>query len=1772
MQVSNESKSVRLARFLQELIQLRTKSVRDVSAYETVLWCSEVPRDPRCFTRSWGDLQEDDPDLWLEVRRADEPQRPKPPELCELWVDEECDLSDTQGRPRLLERILKPIDADEEEEPSNATASLEAEPHTQPDSEVDGAFQGPDEAIPPDEPEFLHLEDHPEVAEAWNLYIRDQWEPWAEEHDHWKSIQHAYSTLFEIYQRIQSRGENVELVFCTGLLSWKTQGASIRRHLVTARVELSFMKERGWFQLRPATDGVNLSAELDMLPPDLRPTKARESAEQGLAAAADDLWDRAAVDPVLSSLAHLLSDHGEYHPDAHARSASLAEHPSVEFAPAVILRKRSTRGIQECLAEILRQLEEGAEPPAGWTDLTEGNSGVKEWGGSGGNGEGAAGVPAEVEEVFFPLATNDEQRRIIGALGHPIGALVQGPPGTGKSHTIANLICHLLATGKRILITAQTPRALQVLREKLPKEIRPLAVSLLGAGVEEKLSLEESVQGITTRFDDYAPGEHESKADDLKGRRGKHKRELAQLQARHRSIREADIRRHSVAGYEGTAEELAKAIARDRDHYGWLEDRVSLESTLEVSAGQVLEAVQTLRTYGPEELELLQTEPPVVGARIPEPEHFAIVVASESEAKRHAEIRRGGSDEELYRELSQRDLGQVAVVRDALRDLDVAISNARKRPQAWIGAAVQAMLTEQDLPWHELHRETQESLRGLRERARELDRVAVRLPEGKDRQEVRHDAESLLGFVGSKGQPRLWITKPAPVKRARYLTTDVSVDGAPCGDAAALEKLIAWLDMTIVVDRLWGLWADKARPHAKAWTMQVTELEELNEALGECVDVYDAVEAAMAAINDLQGIAEPPWTDEEARRTLLAAAERLLAQQQLASIQAEIEGWTHHLSLLASREQVDRAAVDQARATIESRDVTEYQIFAERLAGQNRRRDAYTRASRVLDRLAALVPLAVDTMRATLEAPHWDDRLSRLEDAVQYKQLETWLEVFLGEEDLDELERMIRRAERQIAALLETEAAARAWGHAFGRMSEDHRRALTAWQQAMKALGKGTGKYASRHRREAQRQLQKCRPAIPAWIMPLHRVFDSIRPEPGMFDVIIVDEASQCGVDALPLFFLGKKVLIVGDDKQISPSYVGLNREQVNQRLKEFLPDYEHQQSFSVERSLFDQGELRIGNRIVLREHFRCMPEIIRFSNDLCYSNTPLIPLRQYPPDRLSPLESRYLDDGYREGSGQSVLNRPEAERVVKAIAACCDDERYERDGRKLTMGVISLQGRSQAEYIEHLLLQAIGAEEMVDRRLICGDAYSFQGDERDVVFLSLVAAPNERIGPLTRTSDHQRFNVAASRAKDQCWLFHSAQAEDLSETCVRRRLVEYFADPERFADRIQGVDVDRLRAEAMRMPRARGNQPAPFDSWFEVDVALDIAGRGYKVIPQLEVAERGSRARIDLVVEGGMGRLAVECDGDFWHGPEQYDEDVARQRKLERAGWRFHRIRGSEYYANRERVLGHLWESLSEVGITPIGNEPLAAPFTSVSLRPESSDDEGESVWELEQDQPEASRDSWTPKPVVEDDGEDLDELEDTTEELPATDVLVHDGRLVSYETWSAEGIPDPRQARSSDVVEHLCDIVKVEGPIPAGRAFQLYAKAAGLQRVGSQVRRVLETGLQRARRQGRIEAVHELGGRRVIEMVLRMPDSPVVRPRHKGPRKINEIPPRELAWMMKEVKNAKPSLQGDELFKQVLLEYGFQRMRSVTRDYLASVYQTLLTPGEREGGADAN
>jgi very-short-patch-repair endonuclease len=208
--------------------------------------------------------------------------------------------------------------------------------------------------------------------------------------------------------------------------------------------------------------------------------------------------------------------------------------------------------------------------------------------------------------------------------------------------------------------------------------------------------------------------------------------------------------------------------------------------------------------------------------------------------------------------------------------------------------------------------------------------------------------------------------------------------------------------------------------------------------------------------------------------------------------------------------------------------------------------------------------------------------------------------------------------------------------------------------------------------------------------------------------------------------------------------------------------------------------------------------------------------------------------------------------------------------------------------------------------RILCGNAAQFQGDERDVVFISLVdTAERGSLSLRDQELFKQRFNVAASRARDQMWIIHSLRPHnDLKGDDLRRQLIEHAEDPARF-----------MRALEEKENRAQ--------STFEREVMKRLATAGYRVTPHWKIGT----FRIDLVVEGDGKRLAIECDGDRYHPLEKLPEDMDRQSVLERMGWIFTRIRSSEFLRNPARAMKPVFEKLETLEIPPTGDPADTEP-----------------------------------------------------------------------------------------------------------------------------------------------------------------------------------------------------------------------------------------------------
>lgn len=1722
------ARTLKIVRFLREFTSVRSTVTRDLQDYEDYFWFDGVPRERGCHSAAWGAADDVSSDLWLQVTKREEPRLPKPTGELLDWVVLET-LSDSSMDPLLRETIVR-LHKDREA------------------PDCDGV------------PVELRLEDHPHLRGDFERYVNTKWTPWSEFHRAWKSVQDAYSKLYAIHQSQAKRGEEFELVVGVGCLVWKTPHEQIvRRHLVTTKASLTFDSSRGVLSVGPPADGASLQLELEMLEADEAPSHPeRVQAESLLADCESGPWDRATIEPLLKSLAHSIHEAGEY-----LGATSLSQRPEriprVVFAPALMLRKRSTRGYLALLDEIRKQIEAGGDIPEGLEQI----AGAAPRGHTDG---GPRERPQSGEgEVFFPLAANEDQMAIVRKLRRQSGVHVQGPPGTGKSHTIANLICHLLALGKRVLITAQTPRALQVLHEKIPKEMQPLCVSLLGNDKNSFDHLQGCVGAIVGKFNQWQQSRG-GVSDQYQERIRQNERFIADLRQKRRaatdrlrSLRERETVDRTVADgdYRGTGAAIAHRVNEEACGFEWLSDSVNPHSEPPLSdleAQSLLIAVRTIRAASEVDLRA-----PLCSSESLREMLLALEPAFSAEREAEARLRDSAHDADpimagqaaaLPPELSESLLS-------ALDELERDLAQVLARRQEWVRMAVQDVLADNDTPWR--------SLRGvcgtpeqLRMAAQRRDSVRLSLPSSPDPIRICADAEDLRQHLEGGGSVGAWSFLNAIARRTKYLRDSVTVDGRAPTTAPVLKRLVEALNTDRAIEDTWRHWQEHVKKPEGTTLKVASVLSEHVESLDSVLRLQQRQVSVRRLLSGAPGLAEPEWHDPNSVRRLVATVRHAAAKRTLSETSAAIHRLLSPLRDLASR-GVAHPTVLAALNALDQRDRAAAIRSVDDVARVEALRAVLDRMNDLSARLARSAPDTLKVLEINPENPEWDRRMSSFRSAWQHARARAWLEDTFGEAGEQDCETEIRRCTERIGQTMAQVAADRAWLRCLERMSDEHRRHFVAWSMAMKRIGKGTGKHAEKHRRDAQHNLAKCRDAIPAWIMPLHQVYDSVEPGPEIFDAIIVDEASQCGLDARILTYLTRQLIVVGDDKQISPQAVGLDHEAVFRLIREHLAEVPHSESFQPEHSLFDFAELWFGERIALREHFRCVPEIIRFSSDLCYSQKPLIPLRQYPPDRLRPLVARRVA-GFRTGSGASTQNREEAEALVRAVVACSKDPRYE--GKHF--GVISLQGDRQAKLIEKQLLDALSPRVLQERRLICGDAYSFQGDERDVMFLSLVAAPNETIGALTKDSDVRRFNVAASRAKDQMWLFHSVDAGDLNQSCCRRLLVEYFSrQPNQM---LGGWPIDSWREKALQRARRLGEQPDPFESWFELDVFLKLVDQGYRVTPQWEVAA----SRIDLMVEGLRARLAVECNGEFWHGPDRWERDQDRQRRLERAGLRFFTVWESAFRRDSGETLEPLWRELARMGIAPavctgvsgadmggyVADDSTAgAPAVADSAAPptpvpEAAPETVASPLEDEAPAPFAAAETGvSPDDSARDAPEALGDG-GSEAQVERAEVLFLQGPLVlqAYRNWQPRRMPDPRSAHINELVKGLTEIIETEGPILCLRAYQLFARASDVMRIRSATRTRFNQAIQRGVEAGAFELSDGYGTQYQMNRFVRLKGTPSVVVRELGTRSIHDVPPDEVAAVIRSVKSQTVGLSREALIRRVLELYGLSRATEQT------------------------
>ncbi|MHA1719456.1 MAG: AAA domain-containing protein, partial [Promethearchaeota archaeon] len=1499
------SKVYNIFEYLQAVKNLTYPPIRNVKQYQQ-LWCQlDWPEDGgiRLFDDCFN------PEAWLEVDKVIVPQHPRCPKELEAWID--ADITNPNNNLKFKEEISL-LNNDEKNELISIVDDIQELEESQKNknySEIDGNFDDINNLIIKLEKRWQYLESRDHIkfndddnrVECWENYI-DEWNKWRKEALPKYKIQEFYGELFALYQKLQREGDLFEIIYGHGLITWSINSQNICHPLLATRLELVFDYKHSRFYLIPTDNGtefeLNFLWDID-LPniPQLNQVKDQYDESEQIP------YKNNLIKPFFKNIVNIIDPKGQvkYDTQTHIQNIVYETFPVIFDAPLLILRKRATNLWQNELQKIKEFLkDDNFKIPLPLESLSS-DQAIEEK-----NVEQIEKWKTVSEKILFPLASNSEQREIIRKLSKNCGVAVQGPPGTGKSHTIVNIISHLLAHGKRILVTAETSRALKVLGEMINKQVReisPLCISLLDRTEADRNELERSITGIHEGIANKNPDVLQKNINDIEKKIEKIEDEYFKIKAK---IKENINLESSKINDKYNISYIAQKLAKEEEKYGWLPDNIPFDSNYIPKDNEIKKYFELINDISKSDIEQIEKNRPSL-SKIPSTKEIHLIFNRCQELlnsqKNRAEI------------LSEWDFTEIQYdnLKDSILQIDKALNAFKIIEKDWQNNLLKIVINNQDElnEWAEFFSTVFKELAEIRKNEKYLARYNIEYTHKINIREYANNLEIILHEFEIHGKVGA-IFALTQKKLIDKITNNFKInDEKPELKSNKDCKLIKlYLKNTNLKNEFKNKWNNTIQiiDGPKLNSNDIKEFTKLDNIFLQAKNILGwrskYISPIISLLHKIKH-SDMKWTDQNFLLNLKKAIEFYLIETELnenLNKLNDIRKYIHDNSRMGNCHSI----WDKIEESISEFNIEKYIECQSELSYLDSIQEKHDLLNKLQDIISKYAPNWIKKIKEEksngCEAKFPED----WKKAWEWSILNDWYYKHIKFNEIDDSYNRLKEIKIQKSKLTQQLIAEKAWLNLINNITPEERGALYPFLKAVQRITKsGRGKYDPIVRSEARNAMKKCAPAVPVWIMPIRKVLETLSPDSKKFDVVIIDESSQCDLFSLSVLFRGERVLIVGDDKQVSPQKPGVNIQQAYVNLKEkFLSEIPNVNlaTWGPDVSLFDKAQeifLKINSTVMLKEHFRCVPEIIQWSNDRFY-NGKIEPLR-YPKEseRLKPpLKPVFIAEGRWKEETRSIINKAEAKAIVSKIKELMNDSRYNNK----SMGVISLQGgMDQAFEIERLLRQEIGETEMQKRNLICGDSKHFQGDERDVMFLSMVAAPNERFQALTKKDAKQRFNVAVTRARDQIWLFHSVQFNDLSTSDLRYSLLEYFYNPKRVQIEMEKAEVIFKRYDSSK---------------FHQEVYKTIVAKGYRAIPEFKVGNHPYR--IDIVIEGINNRLAVECDGDAFHGLEQWEYDFNRQVELERAGFNFWRIRASKYYRNEEKALKSLWYLLDEMGIHP--------------------------------------------------------------------------------------------------------------------------------------------------------------------------------------------------------------------------------------------------------------
>lgn len=391
--------------------------------------------------------------------------------------------------------------------------------------------------------------------------------------------------------------------------------------------------------------------------------------------------------------------------------------------------------------------------------------------------------------------------------------------------------------------------------------------------------------------------------------------------------------------------------------------------------------------------------------------------------------------------------------------------------------------------------------------------------------------------------------------------------------------------------------------------------------------------------------------------------------------------------------------------------------------------------------------------------------------------------------------------------------------------------------------------------------------AFPCWCVTTYAVSDSLPLKPGMFDVAIIDEASQCDIaSCFPILFRAKRAVIVGDDKQL-PHLSFLEKAKEQSFLSQYgIPDkYQLMWRFRT-NSMFDLADYYSMNSVMLDEHFRSLPPIINFSNHEFYNDRIRVMRKDKPDENV--LELVEVVDG--KVDFDATRNLPEIEALVKRLHEIIIEDERKNPDNPVTVGIIS-PFRAQVEQLKISVSKVLSDYMIKKHQIEIGTAHTFQGDERDIMMISWAVADNSYTQSLMFMQKANLFNVAITRGRNKVINFVSRNPRELPDGHFRN----YVSYMQNYQDKKQAVLSGEIDENI-------------YKNSLEREVADKIRELDHRVVAGAEIAGLSA----DLLVDD---KFVIEIDG-VDDKTKSHISNMKKQAIIERSGFKVKRITFREW------------------------------------------------------------------------------------------------------------------------------------------------------------------------------------------------------------------------------------------------------------------------------------